>query len=190
MTKKHTVVLVDMDDTIENLLEAWLDALNERFHRFVTPDDIHSWDMREAYPGLSAEQVYAPLLTDELWRNVRPKWDAVFYMHELQDEGFEIYITTSSNLKTIFTKFEAVLARYFPFIPMDHVIVCSNKQMIRGDIMVDDAPHNLECGAYEKILMSAPHNKRYDAEANGMCRVYRWSQVYDQIHRITDGVSV
>ena len=178
-------VLVDMDDTIEDLLPAWLHALNQRYDRSVTPQDVHSWDMRKAYPGLSEEQIFEPLFREVFWETVRPRLDAMEYLKKLQDEGYEIYITTSSNYQTIRTKLEAILCRYFPYIRMDHVIVCAKKQMIRGDIMVDDAPHNLENGQYERILVSAPHNMDYDAKAHGMYRVTDWREIYELIHKLS-----
>lgn len=183
---KKLTILVDMDDTIENLLDAWLNALNEKHGTRVTPDDVHSWDLHEAFPGLSAEQVYEPLFTQELWLDVRPKWDAVRFLYILQKEGHEIYIVTSSNFRTIDTKVSAILGRYFPFIPEDHVIVCSKKQMIRGDVMVDDAPHNLEGADYVKILMSAPHNRDYPAEEHGMLRVRNWREAFLFLYDLAD----
>ena len=36
---------------------------------------------------------------------------------------------------------------------------------------IGDGIHNLESGEYVKILMTAPHNRGYDAESNGMIRV-------------------
>ena len=128
--------------------------------------------------------MYSPLWTEELWRNVRPKWDAVEYIQKLMEDGHNVYITTSSNFKTIRIKTEAILNRYFPFIEMDHVIVASRKQMIRGDVMVDDAPHNLVGGEYEKILVTAPHNMKYDAELVGMRRANNWREVYALISEI------
>ena len=176
MTK--LTILVDMDDTIENLLDEWVHMLNEYHGCRVLTDDIHSWSLHDAFPTLSEEQVYAPLFTDTLWTHVRPKWDAVEYLKKLMDDGHEVYIVTSSNFKTIYTKMEAILCRYFPFIKMDHVIVCTNKQMIRGDVMVDDGVHNLLGGEYFKILMTAPHNRDYDAEPNGLHRVAGWREAY------------
>ena len=54
----------------------------------------------------------------------------------------------------------------------------------RGDVLIDDGIHNLEGGDYMKILFSAPHNRNYDAEKNGMIRVRTW----DEIVRIIDGM--
>ena len=175
---KKLTILADMDDTIENLPDSRLHMLNVEYGCCVTKDDIKSWNIQEAYPDLTQWEVYAPLFRDELWKDVKPKWDAVKYLKKLQEEGHDIYITTSSNFRTIHTKVESILHRYFPFIDDDHVIVATKKQMIRGDVMVDDAPHNLIDGEYGKILMDAPHNQDYDAWSNDMMRARNWYQVY------------
>ena len=183
---KNLTILVDMDDTIENLLDSWLHFLNVEYGYHVTPDDITSWYIDEAYPELTQWQVYAPLFTKKLWKDVKPKWDAVKYLQMLKEDGHEIYITTSSNFKTIHTKVESVLHRYFPFIDDLHVIVATNKQMLRGDVMIDDAPHNLVNGEYDKILMNAPHNRSYNAELYGMTRVNNWKEVYERISELSE----
>lgn len=201
---KKLTILVDMDDTIENLLVHWIDWLNEAYGTSVDAEEIRSWNIQEAFPDLTAEQVYEPLLLDEFWFRVTPKPDAQEYLQTLADDGHEIYITTSSNYKTIPVKMEHVLFKYFPWLDWDHVIIASRKQMIRGDVMVDDGPHNLEGGRYYKILMDAPHNRDYtppddpifpkriseakcgarflplfDAtEANNMIRARNWQEVY------------
>ena len=177
MNKTFTI-LVDMDDTIEYLLREWLNWLNTRYARDVHEEDINDWNIMLAYPGLTDTQVYAPLFFEELWKRVKPMPDAVEYLKLLHDEGHEIYIVTSSNFHTIEMKLTEVLFKNFPFIDEDHVIVARKKQMIRGDIMIDDGPHNLIGGEYIKILMTAAHNRGFDAKANGMIRVHNWSEIY------------
>ena len=66
------------------------------------------------------------------------------------------------------------------------MIITGRKQMIRGDVLIDDGIHNLEGGQYRKILFTAPHNRFYDAEANGMTRVTTWEEVV----AIIDGMEV
>ena len=183
---RELTILVDMDDTIENLLEEWVRVLNKTHKRSVSLDDIKSWDIKEAFPGLSDEEAYAPLYEDSLWENVTPKMDAVIYLYKLFKEGHFIYITTSSNYKTLAAKMDKLLFKWFPFIDWSHVIVATKKQMINGDVMVDDGPHNLVGGNYVKILMTAPHNREYDAVSNGMRRVSNWAEVYEIIKRISE----
>ena len=52
-------ILVDMDDTIEQLLKAWIDGINKKFGRSATVDEVKSWNVAAAYPGLSWEDVYS-----------------------------------------------------------------------------------------------------------------------------------
>ena len=51
-------------------------------------------------------------------------------------------------------------------------------------MLVDDGIHNLERGDYIKLLMSTPHNKSYDAEANGMIRVHSWDEITEVIEKL------
>ena len=50
--------------------------------------------------------------------------------------------------------------------------------MIRGDVLVDDAPHNLENGNYKRILMNAPHNRFFDEKSIGAARASDWNTAY------------
>ena len=72
---------------------------------------------------------------------------------------------------------DEVLFRYFPFLTWDQVIVTTRKQLIRGDVLIDDGIHNLEGGNYRKILFTAPHNRYYDAAAHDMIRVNSWEEI-------------
>lgn len=183
---RKLTILVDMDDTIENLLVEWVRVLNETHGRNVALDDIREWDIKKAYPGLRDADVYAPLYADSIWGSVMPRADAIVYLYKLYKDGHLIYITTSSNYKTLAAKMDRLLFRWFPFIDWSHVIVATKKQMLRGDVMVDDGPHNLVGGDYVRILMTAPHNRDYDAVSNGMQRVSNWAEVYEIITRLAE----
>lgn len=174
---RQLTILVDMDDTIEHLLEAWVDCLNTRHGTQVKYDDITEWDLCKAFPTLTKEQIHAPLVEDDFWKTVRPMDGAEDALKWMIDEGHKVYIVTASAYKTIEAKMENLLFKYFPFISWENVIITSNKQMVKGDILIDDAPHNLEGGDYVKILMSAGHNRKYNAEQNGMYRVCTWYAV-------------
>ena len=40
-------VLIDMDDVIEDLLGAWVQALNTKFGTDVKAEDISSWEIKD-----------------------------------------------------------------------------------------------------------------------------------------------
>lgn len=183
---KLLTILVDMDDTIEHLLKAWVEYLNERHGTTVKHEDITDWDLTIAFPALTKEQVYAPLVEDELWKRVEPMEKAAEVLQRIMAKGHTVKIVTATAYQTVRSKMENVLFKHFPFFTWKDVIIAQNKQMIKGDILVDDAPHNLENGEYVRVLMNASHNRRYNARANGMYRVNNW----DEVECIVDIVSL
>ena len=54
-----------MDDTLEDLLGAWVSYLNTQYGTNVHKEDIRQWDISVAFPSLSKTQVYEPILLDD-----------------------------------------------------------------------------------------------------------------------------
>ena len=178
------IILVDMDDTIEQLLSALVKRANERFHRSAAVDDISDWSIVCAYPEIEKRQILNLMYEPGFWDTVEPVPGAADALRYLMDKGHQVYIVTATEFDHIPEKMERVLFRYFPFLSPDQVIITGRKQMIRGDVLIDDGIHNLEGGEYRKILFTAPYNKDYDAEANGMIRVHGWKEIIEVIDRM------
>lgn len=77
---RNLTILVDMDDTIENLSEAWINFLNNRYGTSVRPDDITEWSIEKAFPEIPADDVYGVLREEALWETVKPLPGAVKYL--------------------------------------------------------------------------------------------------------------
>lgn len=178
-------ILVDVDDVIENLCPCWCRWLNEHYGTNVTAEEITDWDINKFFPELTREQIFEPLLKEDFWKNVTPKLDAIKYLKLLLEEGYRIFLCTASDYRTIKPKYENIIQRYFPYIDWNHIIICSAKQLIKADILVDDGVHNLISGDYIKVLYTTPHNKHYDAESSGIFRVNNWEELYNTIHLLT-----
>lgn len=178
------IILVDMDDTIENLTETWINYANKRFGTAVNAADITTWDPSEAFPSVSHEEMYALLLEDELYETVEPFEGAAYYLQKLISDGHEVFIVTNSPYQVMKAKMEQVLFRHFPFIDWKHVIITGSKPLIKGDVLIDDGVHNLLGGDYAKLLFTAPHNRSFDAEGNGMVRVNCWEEAYNAVSEI------
>lgn len=183
---KKLRIFVDMDGTIENLLDVWVDRLNAAYGMNLEPDDIKVWDLMVAYKGLTREQVLAPTHDDSIWKDVRPYENAPEVLKRLIDAGHEIYIVTSTPHTSVRAKMDDLLFRWFPFISWKNVVIADHKQLLKGDLMIDDGVHNLEGGDYEKFLFDAPYNRSYNAEANGMTRVYNWLEVEEKIKEMLE----
>ncbi len=174
-------ILVDMDDVLECLLEAMINCINRTYGTVTTLNDIHEWDLMAAFPGLTKEQVYSPEFDPAFWKSVRPMPGADDALRRLLADGHEIYVVTASIYQTLPEKMDDVLFHYFPYLDWNHVIITRNKQMIRGDVLVDDGPHNLSGGDYFKILFEAPHNMEFDEHTIGAVRVKNWDEAYAAI---------
>lgn len=174
-------ILFDADDTVENLCDCWIAMLNERYGTSVTLEDVRDWDITLAFPTLTKEQVFGVLHDDELWRRITPIPGSVEVLQKLQQEGHQLYMVTASDYRTCKTKVERLL-ELFPFLDWGHIVITSHKQMVHGDILIDDGPHNLVGGEYFKILFDRPHNRNYDDAANGMLRLHTWEEIDTVIH--------
>ena len=176
---RNLTILVDMDDTLENLSKEWIASLNEVHGTSVCSDDVREWNMTKAFPTVEKSQVFAPLFDENMWKKVVPLPGAVEYLKRLIDDGHKVVIVTASHQDTVAMKLNNVLFRYFPYLSTHDVIVTSQKQLICGDVMIDDAPHNLEGGNYYGILVTASHNRTYDATTNGFVRADTWEEIYN-----------
>lgn len=181
-------ILVDMDDTIVDLLGAWCYWLNQKYGTHVSVDEVTDWDISKFFPTLTKAEVFEPLHNENFWYYVEPKSKAVEYVKKFIDDGFNVYLCTSTDYRNVKPKYERVILNYFPYIHWQKVIVAYDKAMIKADFLIDDGVHNLENGKYIKVLMTAPHNRKYDAEGNGMIRVSDMEDAYNKIHEIADGM--
>ncbi len=177
-------ILVDADDTIHNLTDAWIWYLNDRYGTSVRRSDVTDWDFSKAFPDIRRDDVYDALFDVELWKRVKPLPGAVKYLKKLIDDGNEVYIVTASHPRTVDMKTQEAIFKHFPYLDYKNLIITSNKQMVMGDIIIDDAPHNLGGGPLG-MMMSAPHNMKVPddelAELNAV-RVDGWKEVYELIN--------
>ena len=181
MTKKDYIIGVDMDDTIENLMDAWVAYLNNKYGTTVKSSDIIEWEVYKFFPTLTDQQIYEPLYNEEFWKTVKPKEDAQKYLKKLYDEGYTIYIVSCSHYASVHPKVENCLLKYFPFINWRNLIFLKNKQLLNLDVLIDDYPKNLVHGIYQGILIDRPYNQDFNEQDYHIVRVTSWSEIYDLI---------
>ena len=159
-------ILFDADDVAETLLEGWVKTLNERYGTTTSVEDVTDWDVSKAFPTLTKQQIYGVLQEDEVWAKLTPMPGAQEYLKRLHDEGHELYMVTATDYRTCRVKIERIL-ELFPFLDANHIIIAHNKQMVMGDVLIDDGPHNLVNGPYFRILFDQPHNRGINEKKYG-----------------------
>ncbi len=67
------------------------------------------------------------------------------------------------------------LNEHYPFITWQQMIFCGKKDSVKGDIMIDDHPKNLDYFDGKTIMFTQPHNAKMD---NGKhIRANNWQEV-------------
>lgn len=174
-----------MDDVLEQLVKGWVSYLNEKFGTEVLPEDVTDWEVSRSFPMLTKEQVYSVEKEDRLWDFVEPMPGAAEALQRMIADGHEVYIVTATKYETLKAKMEKVLFRYFPFLTWDQVIITSKKHLIKGDVLIDDGPHNMN-GDHIRLLFDARHNRGFDETSANAIRVKGWEETYQKVCEIAD----
>lgn len=156
-------IALDMDDTIVDLLDAWLYWLNNKYGFSYKRDDILSWKISNTIP-LTDEQIFEPLHLKEFWETVKPLPYAVDSVNKLIELGHDVKIATASHYKILPMKLEECLFKHFPITYKD-VIVIQDKSWLNCDFLVDDNEMNLRYFRGIRVLVDAPYNKYADFES-------------------------
>lgn len=175
------VILFDSDDVAVDFTGVWLQELNKQYNTNVQAEQIKSWNMAKYFPELTQEQVYGVLDNADIWQALSPMPGSRLYLSLLYEEGYRLYMATATPCTKSDHKCRRI-QQLFPFLDHEHIIISHNKQMIRGDVLIDDGPHNLVGGEYYKILFERPHNVKFPNEEYDMHRVRGWDEVYQLIH--------
>ena len=177
---KKLTILVDVDDVMWDFLGVWLSYLNKMSGRNLSIFDITDWNVGKFYPTVPAQKMFLPLNRKEFWSRVKPMPGAQEYTKKIIEDGHRLVLVTASHPDTV--KYKArKLFELFPHITKTDLIIAQDKSLVSGDIMVDDAPHNLENTPCNKVLFSRPHNLSYPAHKAGWTRAKSWEEVYKLI---------
>ena len=187
MTLGNLTILCDMDDVLLDLIPQWVEKLNEvcdaiNMPAHITERDITDWDITKFFPMLTKEQIFSVTKRDGFWESVQPTYHGQYFIKQMLTMGHTVRIVTASCCETLPCKMKRFL-RLYRGLSWQDVIVTSYKQCIKGDVLVDDAFHNLVGGEYDKILLNKPHNRNFDAESHGVRRVENLIEAFHIIQR-------
>jgi len=167
------IVLLDMDGIVVDLVTPWLEAA----HACCPPSDkpLTVTDVIAAYNGLErtpcGEHVYEHLGHD-LFRSLRPLPGALESIERLVAFGHDVVIVTASSKEPSTAAAKLAWVEEHLGWSRHRVIVAQRKELVRGDVFVDDSPSNLE--AYARAWPSAQlHTIAYPYNAD-VVNVRRW----------------
>lgn len=143
MADNKITLLIDQDDVLANYMGEVVAEYNKKYQTNIKQEDCTSWDLYAVF----GKEIETVMHEPEIFRNLKPMPHAMEVFERLyKSDLFDIYIVTAAHPRSVEAKYEWI-EKYLPFFPKNHIIVCSNKFMIKGDYLLDDGMHNIEAFA-------------------------------------------
>lgn len=157
---KIPTILCDVDEVIADLLGEWVRCYNEAYDDDLSLDSLTSWDMSEHVKTECGKDIYAFLADKWIYTRVSPIYGAMQGVRELRRLGRVVFVT-SSNPATMHGKVRWL--EHYGFLSDDprhsDLIIAHDKSLIRGDVLIDDGPHNVKAFPGDTILVDRPYNR-------------------------------
>ena len=156
MAKMKKTILLDVDGVCGGCVEQAIDWLH-RLHGITIPFDGF-------IQGNLDKHEHGALIRDffkdpEFFGTMPVLPGAADGVRHLVERGHDVIFLTSVTPEGVAAR-RAWLLRHFPSVPGANYIPTSRKDLVHGDIILDDAMHNLAMSPAEtKFLFSAPWNR-------------------------------
>lgn len=176
---KLKTLLIDMDSVICDLMSEWHRRYNEDYQDQLTVDKLLCWRSENYVKPECGMKIYDYLDEPGIFLKLKAYPFAVEVLQRLT-ASYEILIVTSSRTYA-YTEKEQWVEEHLPFIGKRNLIFTHRKEMIYGDLLFDDAPHNLL--AFQKtgrtaVAMDYPYNRDLAVE-----RVKNWLEFEKWVHK-------
>ena len=164
---------VDMDDTINSLVERWIEKYNEDYDDNVKIEDIKSWDIGDYTKA--GKDFYKYLGDGETFKNLSIKEGAAEVIEKLCENN-EVYIVTANTSYNTGVCDDKVnfIKKFMPFFPIKNIIFINNKSLLDLDVLIDDGLHNFEEFKGTRVVFDRPWNQDYSKPSKYDWRIVDW----------------
>jgi 5'(3')-deoxyribonucleotidase len=172
------IILCDVDGVVADLGAEWVRRYNERWDDSLTQDDITGWGIEKYVKPECGKKIFDILHEPGLYLDVPDIVGAVEGVKALRKAGHRVVFVTSCvdgsiDQKVDWLRRHGLLKQ--KYVAGKDFIAANDKSLIRGDMLIDDAPHNLENFDGIRVLFDAHHNQ--GPEGNEYLRVLGWGEV-------------
>lgn len=160
-------ILVDMDQVLALWVEKILQWYNEDYKTNFTRDDVKEYWATEKILGPQGRDfLRSAMRYPDFYQELDEVPGAVEGMKALLARGHEVIIVTAAPRAAALSFHGKLvwLRKHMPFFNLKNVVVTERKELVQGDILLDDGPHNIE--AFEKanrysraIIFDCPWNR-------------------------------
>lgn len=164
-------LLIDMDGVLADVYPKLIREQSKILDREITIESLIGMPEREAFPHI--EEI---LTTNHFFREL-PLMEGCYEGLRYLNDKYEVLIVSSATeFPNCLNDKLKWLYEHFPFIRWQQVILCGSKASIRGDIMIDDHPKNLDFFPGKRFIFDQPHNSGLIDPS--YTRVRSWKDIY------------
>ena len=179
-------VLVDLDGVCAELLSRWVDEYNKKYNDSLSHELVDDWD---ALPKLvvkeCGDKVYDLFSRQGIFKNLPVVPGAYDGLKAIIEMGHDIVFVTATPGNSLTGHYEKRqwVKKNFPFTEADNFISTDRKDLIIGDVLIDDSNHHIENFHKDTILFKRKWNK-VGKKGKGKYVAEDWKQVVGIIEEI------
>ena len=178
-------IAIDFDETLFPTLEKVLEVYNKRHNTNIELSQITTYSLHDSFDESVANELVELFVEKDVYSYLQPYKGAVRTIKTLVDQGHEIYIATSTDVRTMEWE-EELLKKHFPFIPKYNLIRIHNKALLNVDVMIEDNIDNLIQHTFaERVCFDQPWNQSEIKDcAYSIYRIHHWGEIINVINEI------
>ena len=184
MAEQKKILLVDFDDTI--CQSVFLKKVNDFLGTDYKIKQFKEYLIDSIVPEDRRKEFFDSFFESDPYEKL-PLIDGAKDALKKLSEKYDIYVCSScvmlnspkSSARLFSSKYE-YLIRKLPFLDPKKFIFTSSKQLVKGDVIIDDYFGNLKGDIPQKFLFDSYHNKEKTDEElkeRGVVRVKGWKEV-------------
>lgn len=178
------ILFADLDNSTYPLIEEVTKRYNSAYNDNLQFKEITDYNYYQ-FIKPECKSPFKEFCTPDLFYSLKP-YDGAVECLSILNEKYQLYFLTSGHPNTVEHR-DNILGKHFKFYTSRQLIMCRNKQLLQGDVLIDDCLENLFGGTYKGIIYNMPWNKQVDENQIQTNRVFGWNQetldIIDEVMR-------
>ena len=177
-------IAIDFDSTLFPTMEKVVELYNKKNNAAIDMSEITMYNLHDNFPSDVADELIELFVEKEVYSSLQPYKGAIRGIKTLIEQGHEIYIATSTDVRNMEWK-EELLQKHFPFIPKKNLIRIHNKSLLSVDVLVEDKLENLKNTFADRVCFDQLWNRDDDFDyVYGVYRIHHWGEINNVIQSI------
>lgn len=175
-------IILDSDEVLAQTMRKVLHLYNKEYGQNFGYDDVLCWDLSKIQlPGTDMQKYFT---YPNFFADLEPMKDSQEYVGLLLEQGHDVLVATASSLEGMVDK-KVWVNKHFG-IPLKNIFVIDRKDVLAGDIILDDGIHNLTsaCCGYPILF-----DRQWNKNEPGFVRALDWPHFYELVQKISEGYS-